>query len=330
MADRIELGYWLSTEEQAARRLVDLAQMAEEAGFDSAMISDHYHPWIPEQGHAPFVWAVIGAIAERTRRLHLTTGVTAPILRMHPAVVAQAAATAAVLLPDRFALGVGTGERLSEHVIGGAWPRPGVRRRMLEEAIGIIQALWSGEKVNHEGTYFEVRHAQLYTRPVVPPPIYVAAGGRRSAQLAARIADGIIAVEPQAATIQAFESAGGQGKPRFGELNVCVADSEAEARRIAHRWWPNGAMPPPLLTELEDPQQFAKAATLVSEERIAAQVLCSADPDRHVAAIGRWAAAGFTRLYVHQVGPDQEALFDLYRREVLPRFRTADGGRMGA
>ncbi len=175
----LELGYWLSSEEHDPKVLVRNAARAEEVGFRLAGISDHFHPWVPEQGQSPFVWSVLGGIAEATDQLRVGTGVTAPLIRMHPAIVAHAAATAAVMLDGRFFLGVGTGERLNEHITGVHWPRPDVRREMLEEAVSMIRRLWEGEPVEHHGAHYTVEQAQLFTRPERPPPIVVAGSSPR-------------------------------------------------------------------------------------------------------------------------------------------------------
>lgn len=318
MTSPLRIGYWLSSEEHGPARLVDLAVTAEEVGFPTAMISDHFHPWTSRQGQAPFVWSVLGAIGRATSALEVGTGVTAPIRRMHPVVVAHAAATVAAMMPGRFFLGLGTGERLNEHITGEHWPRPGTRRRMLEEAVGVIRDLWSGDEVNHHGRFFTVEHARLFTRPEVPPPLLLAVGGRRSAELAGRVADGMIGVTPSEHHITAFEASGGAGKPRRGQVHVCWAPTEEEARRTARQWWPQQALPSSLLTELARPAQFEDAASLVSEGDVAKTVVCGPDPERHLAAIGRFAAAGFDDVYVHQVGPDQEGFFRFYADAVLP------------
>src|SRR3954468_23733329 len=197
----LEVGYWLSSEEHDPRALVDHAAQAEEIGFRSAMISDHFHPWVRAQGQSPFVWGVLGGVAHATSVLRVGTGVTAPIIRMHPAIVAHAAATAAAMLEGRFFLGLGTGERLSEHVVGERWPGATERRAMLEEAVGVIRKLLAGTNVNHRGDFYRVENAQLFTRPTVAPPIYLAAGGPKSAALAGRVADGMIGVAPSARTV---------------------------------------------------------------------------------------------------------------------------------
>jgi coenzyme F420-dependent glucose-6-phosphate dehydrogenase len=311
------VGYWLSSEEHGPRELVANAAAAEAHGFRHAMISDHLHPWVPAQGHAPFVWGVLGAIAQATDELHLATGVTAPAWRMHPVVVAHAAATAAVLLEGRFALGVGTGERLNEHVVGGGWPRPKVRRAQLREAIDVVRRLFDGDEVSLEGRYVRVEHAQLYSRPATPLPIWVAASGHRTAALAGELGDGLIGLTPDPALVGAYEAAGGAG-PRLAQVHVCWAPTEAEARATALRCWPNGGLPPGVLTELSRPAQLEEAAGLVDEDDVARTVLCGPDPEPVTTALLRFAAAGFTRAYVHQVGPDQAGFLDWWERSVRP------------
>lgn len=194
----LRLGYWLSSEEHGPNELVRNAARAEEVGFELAGVSDHFHPWVPAQGNSPFVWGVLGGIAHATERLGLVTGVTAPIIRMHPAMVGHAAATAAVMFEGRFSLGVGTGERLNEHVAGAAWPPADERREMLEEAVGIMRSLWKGEMVNHRGRHYVVDQAELFTRPEKPPPVIVAGSSMRSAKLAGAIGDGFMGVIPPA------------------------------------------------------------------------------------------------------------------------------------
>ncbi len=319
-AEPIEVGYWLSSEEHGPRALVEHARLAEANGFEHAMISDHLHPWVPAQGHSPFVWGVLGAIAAATDHLHVATGVTAPVKRMHPVVVAHAAATAAVLLEGRFALGLGTGEALNEHVVGGAWPRPAIRRRVLREAIEVVRRLFAGGEVSYDGEHVTVEHAQLFTRPAEPPPIWVAASGRRSAQLAGEVADGIVGLAPDPSLLSAFETAGGAGNPRLAQLHVCWAETEGEAVATARRWWPNGALPASLLSELPRPSQFEDAAELVDEGAVAKAVVCGPNPEDAARAVQRFAAAGFTRVYVHQVGPDQAGFMRFWSSAVRPRL----------
>jgi G6PDH family F420-dependent oxidoreductase len=314
------LGYWLSSEEHHARSLVDHAVRAEAAGFGSAMISDHFHPWTPTQGNAPFVWGVLGAIAQATEHLVVGTGVSAAVHRTHPLMLAHAAATAAVLMPGRFFLGLGTGERLNEQITGERFPRAGERRHMLEEAVDVIRRLWAGDDVVHRGEWFNVEHAQLFTRPATPPDLFIAAGGSRSAVTAGRLGDGLIGVAPDPTLVEAFETAGGRGKPRYAQLHICWAESEATARQTALRWWPQAGLPPAVQTELARPADMAAAARLVTEDAIAEAVVCGPDPDRHIAAIAELLGAGFSRVFLHQVGPDQDGFFTFARAELLPRF----------
>jgi G6PDH family F420-dependent oxidoreductase len=314
----VELGYWLSCEEHGPDALVANAVTAEEVGFGFALASDHLHPWVPAQGEAPFVWAVLGAAAHATERITLGTGVSSPVNRIHPVLLAQAASTVAAMAPDRFVLGLGLGERLNEHATGGGWPRPGVRRRMLAEAIEVIRPLLAGDDVDHEGEFFTVEHTQLFTRPAVPPPIWLAVAGPRTARLAAEATDGMIGLTPQAATVQVFEAAGGAGKPVVGQLHLSLAPSVDEAVATARRWWPQQGLPAPLLTELSRPGHFAAAADLVDDGRLREAVLCCDSPQHVLDAIAAYAGAGFTHLALHQIGPAQDRLFDLVSQELLP------------
>ena len=313
----MELGYALSGEEHRPLDLVRHAQRAEDAGFTHALISDHFHPWTDRQGQASFVWGVIGAIAVSTETLRLGTGVTCPMIRTHPAIVAQAAATAAATMPGRFFLGVGTGENLNEHVLGDRWPSTGERRDMLEEAVAVMRRLWEGELTSWEGRYYRVDTARLYTLPEETVEVVVAVGGTEAAELAGRIGDGLVTTAPRAELVDAFERAGGQG-PRYGQLTVCYAESEQEARRTALEWWPNGGLQGPLGQELPLPSHFEEAAAMVDEDTIARSVVCGPDPEAHLNGIREFAEAGFDHVYVHQVGPAQDAFFDFYAAEVLP------------
>src|SRR5262245_46382645 len=229
----MEIGYALSSEEHSPLDLVRYAKMAEDAGFDFALISDHYHPWIERQGQGSFVWSVVGAIATATTRLRLGTGVTCPTVRVHPAIVAQAAATAAVMMPGRFFLGVGTGENLNEHIVGAAWPETAVRQARLVEAIEVIRLLWQGGMQSHHGRFYTVENARLYALPDAAPPLMIAAGGAKSAELAGKLGDGLIGTDADRTMIQAFRKAGGKRKPCIGELTVCWGPDEAKARRSA-------------------------------------------------------------------------------------------------
>lgn len=321
----LKVGYKLSSEEQSPNNLVRHAQMAEAAGFQFALISDHFHPWTDRQGQSPFVWSVVGALAHATRRLELGTAVTCPTFRIHPAIIAQAAATSAAMMPGRFFLGVGTGENLNEHIVGLGWPETEVRQAMLEEAIGVLRLLWEGGNKSHRGLYFTVENARIYTLPDEPPPIMVAVGGPRSAEMAGRLGDGMIGTAADKDGIKRFRDAGGARKPRYGELTVCWARDEAAARRTAHEWWPTAAIEGALHWELSLPAHFEATAKMVTEDAVAEEVVCGPDPARHVDAIRSYAEAGYDHVCVHQVGPDQKAFLDFYAREVLPRLRRPAG-----
>jgi G6PDH family F420-dependent oxidoreductase len=239
-----------------------------------------------------------------------------PTVRIHPAIIAQAAATAAVLMPGRFFLGLGTGENLNEHVLGDRWPEGEVRLELLTEAIEVIRLLWQGGYQSHRGRHYTVEQARLYTLPEEPPPIVVAAAKPDAARLAAT-ADGLVGTAPDPELLAAFESAGGEGKPRYGQLTVCWAEDEARARKTALEWWPNAALPGDLGQELALPRHFEQAAELVTEADVAEKVLCGPDPAAHLSAIDEFAEAGYDHVYVHQVGPDQEGFLDFYAREIL-------------
>jgi G6PDH family F420-dependent oxidoreductase len=316
----VTLGYWLSAEEHGPRALVAHGIQAEAAGFATAMISDHFHPWTRRQGQAPFVWTVLGALAQATERLELGTGVSAPLLRISPLVLAHAGATTAALAPGRIFVSVGTGERLNEQVTGQRWPSVADRRAALEEAIGVIRRLWDGQTVHHRGAHVVVEGARLYTLPDVPPPLLVAASGRLGAEVAGRLGDGLVGVSSDPTVVQVFEAAGGRGKRRHAQLHVCWAADEATARRTALEWWPQAAVPPPLLTELARPQDFEAATAEVTEDQVARQVVCGPDPEAHLAAIARFVGAGYDHVYVHQVGPDQEGFFRFYEQAILPEL----------
>ena len=314
-----EIGYWLSSEEHTPLELVRNARAAEEAGFRHAMISDHYHPWVDEQGHSAFVWGTIGGIAAATERLSLGTGVTCPMIRIHPAVIAQAAATAGAMMPGRFVLGLGTGENLNEHILGDRWPSGWERLEMLREAIEVIRLLWQGGYQSHRGTHYRVDEARIYTLPEQLPPIAVAAAKPGAAQLAGEN-DGLIAVSPDRELVDEFESAGGEGKPRHGQLSICWAESEAEARKTAFRVWPNAGVEGELSQELPLPRHFEQATEMVEEEDVAGSMPCGPDPEPVIQSIQEYLDAGFDHVYLHQIGPDQDGFFEFAKREILPRF----------
>ncbi|MDP8969434.1 MAG: TIGR03557 family F420-dependent LLM class oxidoreductase [Actinomycetota bacterium] len=316
----VRLGYVLSSEEHGPLDLVRAAARAEQAGFTTAWISDHFHPWIGQQGQSPFVWAVIGGIAQATQRLRVGTGVTCPTMRLHPAIVAQAAATAATMLPGRFFLGVGSGENLNEHVLGDRWPPADTRLEMLEEAVAVIRLLWQGGTHSHHGRHYTVENACLYTLPDRLPPIYVSALGPKAVEVAARIGDGYIGTSPESELVAAYTTRAGPDKPRMGGMKVCWAADESDARRTAFRLWPNIALPGELAQQLPTVAHFEQAVRMVSEDKICGTIPCGPDPERHLASIRQYAEAGYDEVYVHQIGPDQEGFCRFYEREVLPRI----------
>jgi coenzyme F420-dependent glucose-6-phosphate dehydrogenase len=313
----MQVGYALSSEEHSPSDLVANAVAAEQAGVPFALISDHFHPWIDAQGQSPFVWSVLGAIAARTTDLVVGTGVTCPLIRIHPAVVAQAAATTASLFEGRFFLGVGTGENLNEHIVGERWPPTELRREMLSEAIGLMRKLWTGELVTHRGTHFTVEGARIYSLPEEPLDVLVAAGGPEAAKLAAQAGDGVISTAPDGDLLAAFEAAGGEG-PRYGQVTVCWAESEEEGRATALEWWPNAGLRGPLGQELPLPSHFEQAAVMVSEDDISEAIVCGPDPEAHLAKIAAFGEAGFDHVYIHQVGPDQQGFLRFYEHTLLP------------
>jgi G6PDH family F420-dependent oxidoreductase len=313
------IGYFLSSEEWGPRELVQQARMAEDAGFEALWISDHYHPWNDEQGHSPFVWGVVGALAEATR-LPVTTAVTCPTMRIHPAVVAQAAATAAVQHEGRFVLGVGTGEALNEHVLGDGWPEASVRLEMLEEAVEVMRLLWSGGQHSHRGRHYTVENARLYTLPDEPPKVYVSAFGPKAIELAGRIGDGFVTTAPDADALRAFREAGGQRKCSQAGTKVCWGADGAAAQHTAHRLWANQGLPGELAQILPTPAHFEQASELVTEEMTGESIVCGPEVDQHVATIRAYVDAGYDEVYVNQIGPDQEAFFAAYAKDVLPQL----------
>jgi G6PDH family F420-dependent oxidoreductase len=315
-----ELGYSLSSEEHGPADLVRFAKAAEDAGFTYALISDHFHPWTDAQGNSPFVWSVIGGIAQATERLRLGTGVTCPTIRIHPAIIAQAAATSAAMMPGRFFLGVGTGENLNEHILGDKWPAPDERLEMLEEAVEVIRLLWQGGYRTHRGRHYTVEQARLYTLPEEPPEIMVAAAEPKAAELAGRIGDGLVAVAPEEQLVKKFEQGGRKGRPRYGHLTACWAASEDEAKQTAHENWPNAGLEGPLNQELALPAHFEGAAEMVEPDDLAETLPLGPDPEPYLEQIGKFEDAGFDHVYIHQIGPDQQGFMDFARRELMPKL----------
>ncbi|HEX6031531.1 MAG TPA: TIGR03557 family F420-dependent LLM class oxidoreductase, partial [Tepidiformaceae bacterium] len=281
----VQLGYALSSEEHRPLDLVRYAAGAEEAGFEFATISDHYHPWVAAQGQSPFIWTVLGGIAVETKNLRVGTSVTCPIIRYHPGLVAQMAATAASMLEGRFFLGVGSGEFLNEHVFGDHFPPPAERQEMLVEAVDIIRALWEGDFLNYHGHYYMVEEARIYTLPKKMPPIYMAADGPRAARIAGEVADGLISVAPLTDFVREFEGSGGHGKPKIGQITVCWAKSEKEAKATALKYWPNSALKGQAHWDIRSPRLFDGLVKMVTQEDIAQEVLSTPDEAKHIESI---------------------------------------------
>ena len=316
----LQVGYKLSSEEHGPNDLIRFARLAEDAGFAFALISDHYHPWTDRQGQSPFVWAVIGGIARETSRIVLGTGVTCPTIRIHPAIIAQAAATAAAMMPGRFFLGLGSGENLNEHVVGEGWPAPDERLAMLEEAIEIMRLLWQGGEQTHRGAFYDVEQARLYTLPEQPVEIALAAAKPKAAELAGRVADAFINTSPDEEPIATFDDAGGSGKPKYGQITMCWASSEEEGAKTACEIWPNAALGGDLGYELPRPAHFEQATEDVTPEQIAEAIPCGPDPERYLEDIRSYEQAGYTHIYFHQIGRDQEGFFRFWSEELVPKL----------
>jgi G6PDH family F420-dependent oxidoreductase len=308
-------GYFLSSEEHLPYGLVDQAVRAEEAGFEALWISDHYHPWNDEQGQSPFVWSVLGAIAERTERVRCYTAVTAPTVRIHPAVIAQAAATVQVMFGGRFGLGVGSGEALNEHIFGDAWPTADIRIEMLEEAVEVMRALWSGEVVRHRGRHYTVDTAQIYTLPEQGVPVLMSGFGPKATELAARIGDGYMNVAPAVELVELYRSSGGKGPTQAG-VKVCWAPTKDEAKKTVHRLWPNQAIPGEAAQVLPSPKHFMQVSELVTPEAAVEGLAHGPDVVDFVKSIKEYADAGFDELYISQIGPDQDGFFRFWDSEL--------------
>ena len=318
------IGYTMMCEQAGPKQLVRDVTLAEDAGFDFAVISDHYSPWLDTQGHAPYAWSVLGAAAQATDHIPLMTYVTCPTRRYHPAVVAQKAATMQLLSDGRFTLGLGAGENLNEHIVGGSWPIAGVRHEMLEEAVEIIRALWSGDTVTYRGKHFDVEAAKVWDLPETAPPIGIAVSGPASCRLAGRHGDAMIAVQPKAELGHMFDAAGGPGKPRIGQIALSYDPDEQTAVKRAtdqFRWFTGGWR---VNAELPVPASFDEAAHTVREEDVAAQMPCGPDVGRHIAGIREFETAGFTHVAVVQVGADtQEQFMAWAATELLPALRAS-------
>ena len=322
-------GYTLMTEQSGPRDLVRYAVAAEQAGFDFEVSSDHYSPWLTEQGHAPYAWSVLGAVAHATERVDLMTYVTCPTMRYHPAVVAQKAATMQLLSEGRFTLGVGSGENLNEHVIGEGWPMVDVRQDMLAEAITLIRELHTGELVTWEGDYFRVDSARIWDAPDGGVPIGVAVSGEKSVEQFAPLGDHLIAVEPNPDLVTGWERArpSGAGDSRtIGQVAICWDRDRDKAVQRAHeqfRWFAGGWA---VNADLPTPAGFSGATQLISPEQVAEQIPCGSDVDAIVEAVKPYWEAGFTDIAIVQVGDEgQDRFLAEGAAEVLHALRSAAG-----
>lgn len=317
----MKIGYFLSSEEHGPNELVRQAQLAEQAGFDSLWISDHFHPWNDEQGESPFVWSVIGAIGATTS-LPVTTAVTCPTVRTHPLIIAQAAATSALMCHGKFQLGVGSGEALNEHVLGDPWPNASKRLDMLREAVEVIRLMFDNEVVSFDGTYYTVDDARLYSRPERRVPIYVSGFGNKAIDLAAEIGDGFISTKLRPDDVKRYRAHGGRG-PAQGGYKVCWAPTEDEGVKTAHQLWAHSQLGGELSQVLPSPKHFEQAAENADIESTRANVVCGPDVERHIQRMRDYFEAGYDEVFVSQMGHDQERFFDVYAKEVLPAVRSS-------
>jgi G6PDH family F420-dependent oxidoreductase len=315
----VEIGYAFSSEEHTPLDLVRNARAAEEAGFTFGLISDHYHPWVDEQGHSAFVWSVIGAIAQATDRFRIGTGVTCPMIRIHPAIVAQAAATCACLMPRRFFLGVGTGENLNEHILGDRWPAPDERLEMLEEAIQVMRLLWQGGYQTHRGKHYTVDHARVFDLPDDPVEIAIAAAQPNAAEKAGELGDALVVTSADKDVVSKFADAGGKGKPVYGQLTGCWAASRDDAVKTVLKQWPNAGIQGAASQELPMPEHFSQLAQNVKPDDLGEMPL-GPDPDPWLEQAKQYEEAGVTHVYLHQIGSDQRGFLAFAQRELVPKL----------
>jgi G6PDH family F420-dependent oxidoreductase len=309
----MEIGYWLSSEEHGPRELVENAQRAEAAGFEFVLVSDHYHPWVDAQGHSPFVWSMIGAVAATTKRIRLGTAVTCPLIRIHPAIVAQAAATSQLLMDGRFFLGVGTGENLNEHILGDRWPRADERLEMLGEAVDVMRALFGGEYETYRGKHYTVEQARLYDVPETPPQIVMAAAAPNAARLAGEKGDGLMTTTPDEDVVKKYKQAGGK-QPIYGKVTGAFAPDEAAARKLGKEREPNTAMGGSLSQELALPRDFEAVAELVREEDLDGKLVLGSEEAAWREQLEAYERAGFTHVCLHHVGEEQQEFIEFAAR----------------
>lgn len=315
----LKIGVGLSSEEHGPGALVEAGQAALANGFEDLAVTDHFHPWVDEQGHSPFVWSVLGALSQLQGEVTLGTAVTCPTMRIHPAIIAQAAATTAVMTGDRFWLGVGTGENLNEHILGDRWPPAPVRLSMLEESIEVMRLLWSGDEVSFDGEHYLVEDARIYDPPAKPLRVMVSAFGPAAARSAAQHGDGMVTTAPDEDTISTYREAGGHGEV-VALAKMCWNPDEAKARETYYRLWPTSGVPGQLSQDLRTPALFEQAVEVVREEDAVGSTPVGPDPERYVESLKSYADAGVDVVYVQQVGTDHDAAYKFLREEVMPRL----------
>jgi G6PDH family F420-dependent oxidoreductase len=316
----IKFGYKLMSEEHGPKALVENARRAEAAGFDFVSISDHYHPWLTSQGHSPFAWSVLGAIAHGTTKIGITTGLTCPIIRYHPAIIAQAAATVAIMSDNRFTLAIGAGERLNEHVTGARWPSIPERHAMLREAIEIFRSLWAGGVHNRSGLHFVLDHAQLYDLPDQLIPIVLGVSGAASVALAAEVADGIMTTQPKADLVKGFRAGGGGKGPCYAEVALAYAATEDRGRELAHERFRFSAFEWSVNSELPSVEAFEAATKFVKPADLADLIPMGPDVDIYLGAIGKYIDAGYDRIVLTAIGPNQDKFLTFFENELRPRL----------
>ncbi len=317
----MQIGYKLASEAFGPNEIIRQAVRAEQVGFDFVEMSDHFHPWLDNQGHSSFTWTVLGAVAARTERIGLVTGVTCPTVRYHPAIIAQAAATLALVSEGRFTLGVGSGERLNEHVVGRGFPAVRVRHEMFREALEIIRLLWAGGYRSYEGKYLQLEDAQVFDLPERLPEIAVAGGGPAAARIAAELGDALFATEPDADLMARYREVGGTGAG-YAEAPLAWApdvDSAAKAALSTNRWGLTGWK---VMSELPNPVNFEAATTTVREEDMIAQFACGPGVERHVEVVRQFTDAGFDRIVLMNAGPDPDGFLDFFESTLAGRVRA--------
>ncbi|TNH31466.1 TIGR03557 family F420-dependent LLM class oxidoreductase [Micromonospora orduensis] len=316
----MQIGYKLASEGFGPQEIIRQAVLAEQAGFDFVEMSDHFHPWLDAQGHSSFTWSVLGAIAARTSNLRLATGVTCPTVRYHPAIIAQAAATMALISDGRFTLGVGAGERLNEHVVGQGFPSVRGRHERLREALEIIRLLWQGGYQSYQGRHLHLEDARVFDLPDTPPVIAVAASGEESARLAAQLGDGIFATEPESSIVEHYHRAGGSG-PRYAEVPLAWATDERQAVQAVlgtSRWMVTGWK---VMSELPNPVNFEAASAHVEETHIRELFAVGPDPQAHLAKVRSYVEAGFDHIVLQNAGPDPDGFLDFFANDLSGRLR---------